>query len=60
MTGLYVVEPTIDFVEIAQLVDNADASHQHCPGARGRRRADDRVKNLKVSDRTSPSATRRP
>ena len=29
VTGLYGVEPTIDFVEIAQLVDNSDASHQH-------------------------------
>ena len=28
VTGLYGVEPTIDFVEIAQLVDNSDASHQ--------------------------------
>ena len=27
-TGLYGVEPTIDFVEIAQLVDNVGASHQ--------------------------------
>jgi len=26
VTGLYGVEPTIDFVEIAQLVDNAHAS----------------------------------
>ena len=29
VTGLYGVEPTIEFVEIAQLVDNSDASHQH-------------------------------
>lgn len=29
VTGLYGVEPTIDFIEIAQLVDNSDASHQH-------------------------------
>ena len=29
VTGLYGVEPTVDFVEIAQLVDNSDASHQH-------------------------------
>ena len=29
VTGLYGVEHTIDFVEIAQLVDNSDASHQH-------------------------------
>ena len=29
VTGLYGVEPTIDFVAIAQLVDNSDASHQH-------------------------------
>jgi hypothetical protein len=28
VTGLYGVEPTIDFVEIAQLVDNSDTSHQ--------------------------------
>jgi heme-degrading monooxygenase HmoA len=28
VTGLYGVEPTIDFVEIAQLVDNAGAAHQ--------------------------------
>jgi hypothetical protein len=28
VTGLYGVEPTIDFVEIAQLVDNAGASDQ--------------------------------
>ena len=28
VTGLYGVEPTIDFVEIAQLVDNSGASHQ--------------------------------
>jgi heme-degrading monooxygenase HmoA len=28
VTGLYGVEPTIDFVEIAQLVDNSSASHQ--------------------------------
>jgi len=27
VTGLYGVEPTIDFVEIAQLVDNTGASH---------------------------------
>ncbi len=27
VTGLYGVEPTIDFVEIAQLVDNAGAAH---------------------------------
>ena len=33
VTGLYGVEPTIDFIEIAQLVDNSDASHQH-PAAR--------------------------
>ena len=26
VTGLYGVEPTIDFVEIAQMVDNAAAS----------------------------------
>jgi hypothetical protein len=29
VTGLYGAEPTIDFVEIAQLVDNSDAAHQH-------------------------------
>ena len=29
VTGLYGVEPTIEFVEITQLVDNSDASHQH-------------------------------
>jgi hypothetical protein len=29
VTGLYGVEPTIDFIEIAQLVDNSDASHQN-------------------------------
>ena len=29
VTGLYGVEPTIDFIEIAQLVDNSDTSHQH-------------------------------
>jgi hypothetical protein len=29
VTGRYGVEPTIDFVEIAQLVDNSDPSHQH-------------------------------
>jgi heme-degrading monooxygenase HmoA len=28
VTGLYGVEPTIDFVEVAQLVDNSGASHQ--------------------------------
>jgi heme-degrading monooxygenase HmoA len=28
VTGRYGVEPTIDFVEIAQLVDNSGASHQ--------------------------------
>jgi hypothetical protein len=28
VAGLYGVEPTIDFVEIAQLVDNSDASDQ--------------------------------
>lgn len=28
VTTLYGVEPTIDFVEIAQLVDNSAASHQ--------------------------------
>jgi hypothetical protein len=28
VTGLYGVEPTIDFVEIAELVDNAGASNQ--------------------------------
>jgi hypothetical protein len=28
VTGLYGVAPTIDFVEIAQSVDNADASSQ--------------------------------
>jgi hypothetical protein len=28
VTGLYGVEPTIDFVEIAQLVDNSGASQQ--------------------------------
>jgi heme-degrading monooxygenase HmoA len=28
VTRLYGVEPTIEFVEIAQLVDNAGASHQ--------------------------------
>ena len=28
VTGLYGVEPTIDFVEIAQLVDNSGALHQ--------------------------------
>jgi heme-degrading monooxygenase HmoA len=29
VTGLYGVEPAIDFVEIAQLVDNSGASHQN-------------------------------
>ena len=29
VTGLYGVEPTIEFVEIAELVDNSGASHQH-------------------------------
>jgi heme-degrading monooxygenase HmoA len=29
VTGLYGVEPTIDYVEIAQLVDNADTSPQN-------------------------------
>jgi heme-degrading monooxygenase HmoA len=29
VTGLYGVEPTIEFVEIAQLVDNPGASHQN-------------------------------
>ncbi len=28
VTGLYGVAPTIDFVEVAQLVDNAGDSHQ--------------------------------
>jgi heme-degrading monooxygenase HmoA len=28
VTGLYGVQPTIDFVEIAQLVDNSGASHR--------------------------------
>jgi hypothetical protein len=28
VTGLYGVEPTIDFVEIAHLVDNSGAQHQ--------------------------------
>ena len=28
VTGLYGVEPTIDFVEIAQLVDSSGAPHQ--------------------------------
>jgi hypothetical protein len=28
VTGLYGVEPTIDFVEIAELVDNSGSSHQ--------------------------------
>jgi hypothetical protein len=28
VTGLYGVEPTIDFMEIAPLVDNSVASHQ--------------------------------
>jgi hypothetical protein len=28
VTGLYGVEPTIDFVEVAQLVDNSGASNQ--------------------------------
>ena len=28
VTDLYGVEPTIDFVEIAQLVDNSGASHE--------------------------------
>jgi hypothetical protein len=28
VTGLYGVEPTIEFVEIAQLVDNSGASHE--------------------------------
>ena len=28
VTGLYGVQPTVDFVEIAQLIDNAGASHQ--------------------------------
>jgi hypothetical protein len=29
VTGLYGVEPTVDFVEIAQLVDNSDALNQN-------------------------------
>ena len=29
VTRLYGVEPTIEFVEIAELVDNSGASHQH-------------------------------
>jgi hypothetical protein len=29
VTGLYGIEPTINFVEIAQLVDNANSSHQN-------------------------------
>ena len=29
VTGLYGVEPTIEFVEIAQLVDNSGPSHQN-------------------------------
>ena len=29
VTGLYGVAPTIDFVEIAQLVDNSGASQQN-------------------------------
>jgi hypothetical protein len=29
VTGLYGVEPTINFVEIAQLVDNSGAPHQN-------------------------------
>ena len=29
VTGLYVVEPTIEFVEITQLVDNSGAPHQN-------------------------------
>jgi hypothetical protein len=32
VTGLYGVEPTIDFVEIAQLVDNSGASPWQRPG----------------------------
>lgn len=28
VTGLYGVEPTIDFVEIAQMVDNSGTSHR--------------------------------
>jgi len=28
VTGLYGVEPTIDFVEIAQIVDNSGTSHR--------------------------------
>jgi hypothetical protein len=28
VTGLYGVEPAIEFVEIAQLVDNSGESHQ--------------------------------
>jgi hypothetical protein len=29
VTGLYGVEPTVDFVEIAEIVDNSGAPHQH-------------------------------
>jgi heme-degrading monooxygenase HmoA len=29
VTGLYGVEPTIDFVEIAQMVDNSGMSHRN-------------------------------
>jgi heme-degrading monooxygenase HmoA len=32
VTGLYGVEPTIDFVEIAQLVDNAPGARAQRPG----------------------------
>ncbi len=28
VTGLYGVEPTIDFMEVAQMVDNSSASHR--------------------------------
>jgi hypothetical protein len=33
VTGLYGVEPMIELVEIAQMVDNSGASHQECAEA---------------------------
>jgi hypothetical protein len=35
VTGLYGVEPTVDFVETAQLVDNSGTSHQKMTAAPG-------------------------
>jgi Antibiotic biosynthesis monooxygenase len=36
VTGLYGVEPSVDFVDIAQLVDNAAASQQEMAGGADR------------------------